>query len=102
MKNTDKGEGSNSISCLRHFTIWLILIYEDFAPMGAFSRKLIKGRLQNLTALRLKLERFYFSMIIVIPWPPAAQTEMNPRPDPFWFKSFAMVAMSLPPVAAKG
>src|SRR5262249_60844034 len=40
--------------------------------------------------------------IAVTPWPPAAQIEINPRPDPLPCNSFASVATIRPPVAANG
>ena len=36
------------------------------------------------------------------PWPPAAQIEIKPRPDPFSASSFAIVPTMRPPVAANG
>ena len=41
-------------------------------------------------------------MIAVTPMPPAAQTEINPRPEPFSLSSFAIVATTRAPVAPKG
>ncbi len=42
------------------------------------------------------------SRIAVTPWPPAAQIEMTPRPEPFSASSLASVATIRPPVAANG
>src|SRR5438445_9383014 len=36
------------------------------------------------------------------PWPPAAQIEISPRPEPFSASSLASVATIRPPVAANG
>jgi AcrR family transcriptional regulator len=44
----------------------------------------------------------YFSRIAVTPWPPAAQIEITPRPEPFSSSSLASVATIRPPVAANG
>ena len=41
-------------------------------------------------------------MIAVTPIPPAVQTEINPRPEPFSCSSFAIVATIRAPVAANG
>src|SRR5207237_10008243 len=42
------------------------------------------------------------SRMATTPWPPAAQIEIKPRPDPFSASSLASVATMRPPVAAKG
>src|SRR5437763_1594968 len=42
------------------------------------------------------------SRIATTPWPPAAQIEISPRPEPFSARSLARVATMRPPVAAKG
>jgi peptidoglycan/LPS O-acetylase OafA/YrhL len=42
------------------------------------------------------------SRIATTPWPPAAQTEISARPEPFSARSLAAVATRRPPVAAKG
>jgi len=42
------------------------------------------------------------SRIATTPWPPAAQTEMSARPEPFSASSLAAVATMRPPVAANG
>ena len=44
----------------------------------------------------------YFSRIAVTPWPPAAQIEITPRPEPFSSSSLARLATIRPPVAANG
>src|SRR5207249_9852646 len=48
------------------------------------------------------LELHAASRMATTPWPPAAQMEIRPRPDPFCARSFARVATMRPPVAAKG
>ena len=42
------------------------------------------------------------SRMAVTPWPPAAQTEITPRPEPCCSRSLARVIRIRPPVAAKG
>src|SRR5205085_3477299 len=42
------------------------------------------------------------SRIAATPWPPAAQIEINPRPEPFSASSFASGATVRPPVAPNG
>src|SRR5436853_2216139 len=42
------------------------------------------------------------SRIATTPWPPAAQIEISPRPEPFSARSLASVATIRPPVAANG
>src|SRR2546430_2032843 len=48
------------------------------------------------------LELHAASRMATTPWPPAAQIEMRPRPDPFSASSLASVATTRPPVAANG
>ena len=49
-----------------------------------------------------ELELHAASKMATTPWPPAAQIEISPRPEPFSASSFASVATIRPPVAAKG
>ena len=44
----------------------------------------------------------HFSITATTPWPPAAQIEISPRPEPFSSSSLASVATIRPPVAANG
>src|SRR5947209_13953478 len=50
----------------------------------------------------LDFELHAASRMATTTWPPAAQIEMSPRPEPFSARSFASVATIRPPVAAKG
>src|SRR5947209_14323304 len=50
----------------------------------------------------LDLELHAASRMATTPWPPAAQIEISPRPEPFSARSLASVATIRPPVAAKG
>src|SRR5690606_35007913 len=44
----------------------------------------------------------HFSRIATTPWPPAAQMEIRPRPEPFWSSNLARTGTMRPPVAANG